>query len=69
MLGFIIASWFLSPLLSGLVSVAIFLLIRRFILSKEKPGEAGLTALPFFYGFTVFVNVISIVLDGSPGKF
>ncbi|GIY62578.1 hypothetical protein CEXT_807361 [Caerostris extrusa] len=37
--------------------------------NKEKPGEAGLTALPFFYGFTVFVNVISIVLDGSPGKF
>ncbi|KAF8785947.1 Sodium-dependent phosphate transporter 1-A like protein [Argiope bruennichi] len=29
-------------------------------------GEAGLTALPIFYGFTVFVNVISIVLDGSP---
>ncbi|GBL98902.1 Sodium-dependent phosphate transporter 1 [Araneus ventricosus] len=65
-LGFIVASWFVSPLLSGLVSVSIFLLIRRFILSKEKPGEAGLTSLPFFYGFTVFVNVISIVLDGSP---
>ncbi|GFR22542.1 sodium-dependent phosphate transporter 1-A [Trichonephila clavata] len=65
-LGFIVASWFLSPLLSGLVSVAIFLLIRRFILSKENPGDAGLTALPLFYGFTVFVNVISVVLDGSP---
>ncbi|GFY79721.1 sodium-dependent phosphate transporter 1-A [Trichonephila inaurata madagascariensis] len=35
-LGFIVASWFLSPLLSGLVSVAIFLLIRRFILSKVR---------------------------------
>ncbi|XP_035218329.1 sodium-dependent phosphate transporter 1-A-like isoform X2 [Stegodyphus dumicola] len=65
-LGFIVSSWFLSPVLSGLVSVLIFVFIRKFILSKVKPGEAGLLFLPFFYGFTVFVNVISVVLDGSP---
>ncbi|KAG8185406.1 hypothetical protein JTE90_018627 [Oedothorax gibbosus] len=34
--------------------------------NKGNPGEAALLSLPFFYGFTVFVNVISVVLDGSP---
>lgn len=65
-LGFIVSSWFISPLFSGLISVSIFLIIRRFILSKDNPREVGLRALPLFYGSAVFVNVISVVLDGSP---
>lgn len=42
----------------------IFLLIKNFILKKENPLEAGLISLPIFYGFTILVNVFSIIHDG-----
>ncbi|XP_076325825.1 sodium-dependent phosphate transporter 1-B-like [Tachypleus tridentatus] len=63
-LGFIVASWFISPVLSGTVSVLIFIIIRHLILKKENQLEVGLTFLPFIYAFTVFVNVFSVVHDG-----
>lgn len=46
------------------MSVLIFLTIKRFILSKPEPVEPGLRALPLFYGFTLLINVFSIVHDG-----
>lgn len=63
-IGMIVSSWFLSPVLSGLVSTAIFLGIQFFILKKNDQLEPGLKALPFFYGFTILINVFSIVHDG-----
>ncbi|OXA41696.1 sodium-dependent phosphate transporter 1-A isoform X2 [Folsomia candida] len=60
----IVASWFVSPLLSGIVSSSIFVLIRKWILSKADPIEPGLASLPFFYGVTLFINVVSIIIDG-----
>ncbi|GAB6019449.1 hypothetical protein CHUAL_001028 [Chamberlinius hualienensis] len=61
----IIVSWFISPLMSGIISSVFFALIRRFILNKENPVVPGLRALPIFYGITLFVNVFSVVHDGS----
>lgn len=63
-LGMIIGSWFVSPVMSGLISVVLFVLIRRFILNSPNPLVPGLRALPIFYGATIFVNVFSIVHDG-----
>jgi sodium-dependent phosphate transporter len=60
----IVGSWFVSPVLSGIVSGCIFMLIRRFILNKEDPITPGLASLPIFYGLTIFINIISILLDG-----
>lgn len=64
----IVASWVVSPLLSGLVSVAIFWLIYRFILTAKRPLRAGLISLPFIYAITIFINVLSITFDGSKRK-
>ncbi|KAK0066217.1 sodium-dependent phosphate transporter 1-A-like isoform X2 [Biomphalaria pfeifferi] len=64
-LGFIIGSWFLSPVTSGLISVLLFVLVRRLVLNKDKPLEPGLKMLPLFYAFTVCVNALSVFLDGS----
>lgn len=61
----IVASWVVSPLLSGAISVAIFMLIDRYIIKASNPLKSGLRALPFIYGFTIFINVLSITLDGS----
>ncbi|XP_072880341.1 sodium-dependent phosphate transporter 2 isoform X2 [Hemitrygon akajei] len=62
----IVASWFISPLLSGIMSGALFILIRFFILKKEDPVPNGLRALPLFYAATVGINTFSILYTGAP---
>ncbi|XP_017785789.1 PREDICTED: sodium-dependent phosphate transporter 2 [Nicrophorus vespilloides] len=63
-LGTIIGSWFISPVLSGIMSVFIFLIIKNRILQRPDPVESGLMWLPIFYSFSIAVNVFSIVHDG-----
>ncbi|XP_018790217.1 PREDICTED: sodium-dependent phosphate transporter 1-B [Bactrocera latifrons] len=63
-LATIVGSWFISPVMSGLVSILLFLAIRKFILRAGDPLKAGFRSLPIFYGVTFFINVISVVLDG-----
>nr|XP_017520276.2 sodium-dependent phosphate transporter 2 [Manis javanica] len=62
----IVASWFISPLLSGFMSGVLFVLIRIFILKKEDPVPNGLRALPVFYAATIAINVFSIMYTGVP---
>ncbi|XP_037075175.1 sodium-dependent phosphate transporter 1-B-like [Pollicipes pollicipes] len=60
----IIGSWFVSPLLSGVVSVLLFLLVRAAVLRATEPVRSGLRLLPVLFGVTVLVNVFSVVHDG-----
>lgn len=62
----IIASWFVSPVLSGVFSAAIFYCLRRFILFRKDALQKGLLLLPFIYAVTLFVNIFSLILDGPP---
>uniref|UniRef100_A0A8C5LRH3 Phosphate transporter n=1 Tax=Leptobrachium leishanense TaxID=445787 RepID=A0A8C5LRH3_9ANUR len=62
----IVASWFISPLLSGMMSAGLFFLIKFFILNKEDPVPNGLRALPLFYAATIAINVFSIFYTGAP---
>jgi sodium-dependent phosphate transporter len=64
--GLIVFSWFLSPVLAGIVGTGCFMFVKRFILVKSNPLESGLLFLPLFYGVTCFCNVISIALSGPP---
>lgn len=64
----IVASWFVSPLLSGLISSLIYLLISKTIIRKVDPLKYGLKALPLFYGATIFINVASVVISGPNGE-
>lgn len=57
-------SWFVSPVLSGGMSVALYMLINRFILKTRNPLKSGLWSLPIFYGVTLFINLFSIIHDG-----
>lgn len=68
-LATIVGSWFISPVMSGIVSISLFILIRKFILRARDPLKAGLVSLPVFYGATFFINFISIVLDGPKRMF
>ncbi|KAL6113864.1 slc20a2 [Pungitius sinensis] len=62
----IVSSWFISPLLSGIMSGLLFLLIRHFILSKDDSVPNGLRALPVFYASTIGINTFSIMYTGAP---
>jgi sodium-dependent phosphate transporter len=68
LLGTIVGSWFISPVLSGCMSVGLFMMINRFILKAKNPLKAGLWSLPVFYGVTLFVNLFSIIHDGPECK-
>lgn len=65
----IAASWFASPILSGIVSFSIFWLLRKYVLHSNDPFEQGLYFLPVAYGLTIAVNIMSIVLDGPKCKY
>ncbi|XP_017272591.1 sodium-dependent phosphate transporter 1-A [Kryptolebias marmoratus] len=62
----IVASWFLSPVLSGIMSGILFYCIRKFILNKANPVPNGLRALPVFYAITMGINLFSIMFTGAP---
>lgn len=64
-IGTIALSWIVSPVMAGLISVAIYLMFYKFILKANNPFEAGLIALPIIWGVVLFINVLSITLDGS----
>ncbi|XP_056288498.1 sodium-dependent phosphate transporter 1-B [Pseudoliparis swirei] len=62
----IVVSWFLSPLLSGIMSAVVFYFVRVFILHKKDPVPNGLRALPVFYAVTMGINMFSIMYTGAP---
>ncbi|XP_070706141.1 sodium-dependent phosphate transporter 1-B [Pempheris klunzingeri] len=62
----IVISWFLSPLLSGIMSGIVFYFVRMFILRKKDPVPNGLRALPVFYAITMGINLFSIMFTGAP---
>ncbi|XP_054854418.1 sodium-dependent phosphate transporter 1 [Eublepharis macularius] len=62
----VVLSWFVSPLLSGIMSAVLFYVVRMFILSKADPVPNGLRALPIFYACTIGINLFSIMYSGAP---
>eukprot|EP00210_Caulerpa_lentillifera_P002312 g2219.t1 len=64
----IIISWVTSPLLAGLISVTLFLLVRSFILRKEDSLERSLKFFPLLVGIACVVNIYYICLVGFDKK-
>ncbi|CAM4785479.1 unnamed protein product [Rotaria magnacalcarata] len=59
-------SWFVSPALAGIISIAVFMLIQKFILESTDQLRVGLRWLPVFYSVTIMINVFSILLSAPP---
>jgi len=64
----IIASWVLSPLISGLIGSATYLLTHRFTLKARNPRRNALIALPILYGIATWVLVFLTLLKSKPTK-
>ncbi|XP_072038156.1 sodium-dependent phosphate transporter 1-B-like [Amphiura filiformis] len=60
----IVVSWFISPALSGIISVVTFLILRYSFVNKDEPLEPGLRTLPFWYALVFLVNSFSIFYEG-----
>ncbi|KAE9555035.1 hypothetical protein FO519_001781 [Halicephalobus sp. NKZ332] len=61
----IFASWILSPLLSGVVSIIFYIFISHAVLRRQHPLRCGLILLPVLYFICISVNIFAIVYDGS----
>ncbi|TKR61509.1 hypothetical protein L596_028610 [Steinernema carpocapsae] len=61
----IVASWFISPLLSGLISTILYLIVDHTVLRRKNPFHCGLRALPVFYFFCIAFNVFAVSYQGS----
>merc|ERR1712113_142461 len=61
----IIASWFVSPILSGLVSAFLFFITRAFVLRPENSAQRSLRFYPILVGVTIAINVFFVVLKGA----
>ena len=75
-LEFIVVSWFLSPVLAGLMSVLLFWLLHVNVIipaqsdeiTQNKKGQRlGLLLLPIFYGATMFVNIYALLHHQEDG--
>lgn len=62
--GSIVASWVVSPLLSGSISFIIFTWIRRTIYDNDKPVEAAKRITPFIVFVVFVVLTLAMVFKG-----
>lgn len=60
-LGAVVASWVISPILSMAIAFILFKIIVRIVLSKRDAYERAIQTSPYFIGVTMFVVVMSFV--------
>ena len=63
-LGTIVASWIISPLLSGTISYFIFRLILRHVFYGEKPLRSAKRLAPYLVFFVFSVLTLALVFKG-----
>ena len=60
----VIISWFLSPIASGIVSCALFYLIRTFIMRSKDPFQRVIYVYPFFVALCVSIISMFMLMKG-----
>jgi len=59
------ASWFVSPVLGGIIAAAIHGMLRRFVLRTADPAAAAETIAPYLISFTL-ATLVLFVFTGLP---
>lgn len=60
----IVISWFISPVVGGLLGFSIFKLISRHILSVDRPVAAARKGIPVCVFFTFVILILSVIYKG-----
>ncbi len=63
-LGSVVGSWFLSPVMGGLVAFGMFTYIRRTILTDQDPRRSVQRKGPYLMGLVFAVLALSIIYKG-----
>uniref|UniRef100_A0A0R3RYY9 Phosphate transporter n=1 Tax=Elaeophora elaphi TaxID=1147741 RepID=A0A0R3RYY9_9BILA len=61
----IAASWIISPILSGIVSSVLYIIVDFTVIRRKNPFECGLRVLPYFYWFCIAFNIFAVSFQGS----
>lgn len=62
--GSIVASWVVSPLLSGTIAFILFKSVKKLILDKESPFDSARAVLPFYVFLVGFIIALVTLLKG-----
>ncbi|MBU0675864.1 MAG: inorganic phosphate transporter [Proteobacteria bacterium] len=63
-MGQIVASWFISPVVGGIIAFVFFRFISRHILGQEKPTRAAVVFVPFIVFISFAVVTLATVYKG-----
>jgi phosphate/sulfate permease len=65
-IGYIVLSWFISPVLAGIFSISLFTLMKKYIFESPNPFHRTEKMFPILTFFTFFINTLFIIYKGSP---
>ena len=65
-IGFIVLSWIISPILSGIFSFSMFCCIRKFVYHSVEPFEMTLRIFPILTFVTFLINSFFTFYKGAP---
>ncbi len=60
----IVSSWFISPVVGGVLGFLLFKMISRWILTKHAPASSAVLVTPFIVAFVFVVLTFSIIHKG-----
>ncbi len=62
--GYVVLSWIISPVFGGVISFAIFTVIKNYILSSSEPIKKARRLGPYFVGIVFFFLTLAIIYKG-----
>lgn len=63
-IGAIVASWVISPVISGIIAFCLFLSVQYLILNKNNVYQAAVHYIPFYMFFTAFIISLITIRKG-----
>ncbi|KAJ3125248.1 hypothetical protein HK098_000446 [Nowakowskiella sp. JEL0407] len=61
----IVASWFISPAVAGIIAASVFLITKYSILNAEDSLMRGIYAIPIYFGFAISVMAFYVILKNG----
>lgn len=64
----IVASWIISPILSGVIAIVLYEITNRLVFTSKHPSRNAIRSLPLLYAGSTFTMVFLILLKSKPTK-
>ena len=63
----IVLSWFISPIMSAIISGLLYFITRHFVLRRKDSFRRTFLSMPIFVGLTLTLNTFFIIYKGAKG--